>query len=360
MKRIVFFLVIAAIFWNCNQNKDHKTNEKITPDFSYDTSQNKTNDFYDDTEAFTLEGKRVIKIEGEISNPGEINIEELPVHSVIVKEAIIAGDSNSFVGAYRYDGYSLYDILNNYKIQKKNTELFNPIIDLYVIVENEKGEKIILSWGEIYYPVNRHNIIIATSVARIVPSKTKDLWALPETIKLIVANDLLTERNISNPVKITVVSDDIELEGKKGLKPLYSPQINVSDGNENILTINNIPQGIEELEYEAVFYGRGRGIHSTALFKGYLLKNILKNNFSMTKENIRNGIFVISAPDGYRAVFSFSEVFNRNDQSEILLVPDSGNMDGGEFRLFPACDFFSDRAIKAVNGVYFKSLIRNP
>jgi len=32
---------------------------------------------------------------------------------------------------------------------------------------------------------------------RIVPSKTKELWQLPETSKLVVANDLLTERNIS-------------------------------------------------------------------------------------------------------------------------------------------------------------------
>jgi hypothetical protein len=39
---------------------------------------------------------------------------------------------------------------------------------------------------------------------------------------------------------------------------------------------------------------------------------------------------------------------NRNDQQEILLI-DRDNYEGaGRFSLFPACDFFSDRAIKAI------------
>ncbi len=87
--------------------------------------------------------------------------------------------SNAFIGAYRYDGYSLFDILNDRILKKKNKEEFSPIIDLYVEIENAKGEKVVLSWGEIYYPNFLHNSIIATDVMRIVPSKTKELWPLP-------------------------------------------------------------------------------------------------------------------------------------------------------------------------------------
>jgi hypothetical protein len=51
-------------------------------------------------------------------------------------------------------------------------------------------------------------------------------------------------------------------------------------------------------------------------------------------------------------VFSLSEVINRNDQASILIVPCGEGVDGGRFRLLPACDFFSDRAVKALSGVY--------
>ena len=61
----------------------------------------------------------------------------------------------------------------------------------------------------------------------IVPVKSKDQWPLPESSKVIVFSDLYTERNISNPVRITVKSYPKHLWVRKGLKPLYSPSIMV-------------------------------------------------------------------------------------------------------------------------------------
>ncbi len=138
-------------------------------------SQETTNDFYDDAETYRLKGATKIEIAGEIGNPGIIDITGLPLRSLIIKEAVSSGDSNRFVGAYRYDGYSLYDVLNHAVLKKKNEAVFPPIIDMYVTVENESGESVVISWGELYYPNHRHEIIIATHVTRIVPSKTKDL-----------------------------------------------------------------------------------------------------------------------------------------------------------------------------------------
>ena len=83
-------------------------------------------------------------------------------------------------------------------LKKKNEADFQPIIDLYVEVTNDRGESVVFSWGEIYYPVNRHRLLIATSVARIVPSKAKDLWPLPTETKIIAGNDLVTVRNRNN------------------------------------------------------------------------------------------------------------------------------------------------------------------
>jgi hypothetical protein len=276
--------------------------------------------------------------------------------SLIIKEALIDEDSNRFVGAYRYDGYSLYDILNPSILDKKNKEEFSPIIDIFVEIEDAEGNSIVLSWGEIYYPIHRNEIIIATQAARIVPSKTKDLWPLPEDVKLIVGPDLLTERNISNPVRITVRSAEVSYLVERDLNPLFSGKISVINDTSIVGELLKIPKEITKLTYESVFYGRGRGIHSTTPFNGYLLKEILSSYFKIDKDLIKKGYFVAASIDGYRSVFTFSEIFNRNDQAEVLLVQDPRNQDGGIFRLFPSADFFSDRAVKAVAEI---RLIRN-
>jgi len=72
----------------------------------------------------------------------------------------------------------------------------------------------------------------------------------------------------------------------------------------------------------------------------------------VSRENLQKGIICISAADGYRAAFSWSEIFNRNDQQEFLLVETREGEDGGLFRIFPAADFFSDRAIKSVTEIH--------
>ena len=134
----------------------------------------RNNNFYDDTETISLKGGE-IEIAGEVENPGFVDLNSLTKHSVIVKEALLDGDGKDvFIGAYRYDGYSLFDILTNRLVNKKNKEEFSSIIDLYVEIENDKGEKVMVSWGEIFYPSNLHKIIFATDVSMIVPSKTKD------------------------------------------------------------------------------------------------------------------------------------------------------------------------------------------
>ncbi len=318
---------------------------------SVSTLMAQTNDFYDDAETVKLKTP-AIEVLGEIANPGKIALEALPLRSVIVKETLLADGKDKFIGAYRYDGYSLYDILNQSILQKKNEADFPPIVDLYVEIENDKGEKIVISWGEIYYPVHRHEILIATQVARIVPSKTKDLWPLPTDSKLVVAADLLTHRNISNPVKITVKSYSGKYAINKGMSPMFSKSFSISEDTKKIAEINALDKDMLTLTYPTVFYGRGRGIHGTTPFTGIMLKELLSKYVILNDKNLKTGIFVVAGQDGYHATFSFSEVMNRNDQSEFMVVPVLGDgTDGGAFQLFPAADFFSDRAIKALESI---------
>jgi len=312
-----------------------------------------TNDFYDNDQTHALKPAEVT-VEGEIENPGPVDFGELPLRSVIVKETVLDEGKGSFVGAYRFDGYSLYDILNERKLRKKNDEEFPPIIDAYVVVENADGRKAVVSWGEIYYPVHLHEIIIATRVMRIVPSKTKDLWPLPKGSRLVVGTDLLTERNLPLPSKITVRSWPHSYTVNKGMKEMYVDRFTVLRGTTVVETYRCLQQGMRNEQYPTVFYGRGRGIHGVSTFDGVQLRGLLSQHFDVNVENLRVGLVGVAAEDGYRGVFTLSELCNRNDQSETLLLDVGEGEEGGRYKLFPAGDFFSDRAIKSVNEIRFE------
>jgi hypothetical protein len=311
-----------------------------------------TNNFYDKSETYQLPVKE-LTVEGEITNPGKVDFSTLPMHSVIIKETLLGSDGgDKFVGAYRYDGYSLFDILEKKIHKKANADKFTPIIDMYVEIENANGERVVFSWGEIYYPNNLHRILIADGVSRIIPSKTNDLWELPVENKIVAGNDLITERNISSPVKITVKSFPGSFKVIKGLSPMFSKQIKIFNHGTPVGSITDYPPDFKEVTYGTIFYGRGRGIHSTEPFTGLLLKDILTVNYRPTRESLQQGITCIAAEDGYRCILSFSELFNRNDQQEFLLVKTDTDEDGGLFRIFPASDFFSDRAVKSVSEIH--------
>jgi hypothetical protein len=311
------------------------------------------NDFYDNTAEKTLPGKLKIEVCGEIANPGFVDLGSLPRRSLIIREARLEKGAIAFIGSYRYDGYSLFDILKEKVVAKKNQAEFRPIIDLLVAVENAKGEKVILSWGEIYYPSALQRIIIADRVAPIIPSETKENWPWPETMKLVCGNDLVSERNIGSPTRITVFSAPLSLPGKKGQKPLYAANFQVTRPGGLAVAFDLAGlQGASRI-YPSVFYGRGKGFHGIQYFNGSPLKDALKSFFTMDSETLSRGYLVAASIDGYRIAMSCSELFNRNDQAEFLLIDRSNDQDGGRFSIFPAADFFSDRALKAVNTIHF-------
>ncbi|MBM3436623.1 MAG: hypothetical protein FJY07_10460 [Bacteroidetes bacterium] len=349
---IAGLMILVGI--SCDNRKSAGKKDLPGTEVSIPDTSDRTNNFYDNAETYMLTPVN-LTLAGEIANPGMVNTEELPLHSVIVKETLLSDNGDTFVGAYRYDGYSLFDILNLFKIAKVNEPEFPPIIDLFIEVENSNGDLVRISWGEIYYPNHLHEIIIATRVTRIVPSKTKDLWPLPKECKLVCAADLITERNISSPVKITIKSYPKSLVTVKGMSPVFSPDFKIFVDDQLFTTIYQISPEFGIQTYNTIFYGRGRGIHSTQPFQGFLLKEIIKRYSSVNRDFLQKGLILIAAKDGGRGVFTASEVMNRNDQAELLLVHKPDETDGGAFRLFPAGDFFSDRAIKAIESIYIST-----
>lgn len=315
-------------------------------------ARERNNDFYDDSPTRKLMGNVFVEVTGEVVKPGTVNLASLPVRSVIVREAVSEEEGSRFVGSYRYDGASLFDILKGFEVKKRNQEEFGSVIDMMVVVENKNHEKMVFSWGEIYYPNTHHRIIMATHVSRIVPSKTKEQWPLPKKVRMVCANDLISDRNLSDPVRITVMSSPLSFPVRKGMNPVYSEKVLLLNGKEPAGELTDLAKWGPELSYPAVFYGRGRGFHGIQYFRGKPLRKILAELFPVTRERIRQGYFVVSAMDGYRIVLGYSELMNRNDQCDFLIV-DMKKKNKGRFRFFPAPDFFSDRAVFAVKSIHF-------
>lgn len=350
--RKISLILLAFVMFSCQHSEMKKqNNEPVVQNLE-------TNDFYDDAPGKHLVGDFQVTVSGEVAETYNLDLSDFPRRSVIFKNTKYSSDGGKFIGAYEYHGVSLYDILNHVKLQKANQENFAPIIDLYVVVENAKGDFSVFSWGEIYYAANRHQIIIADRVNPIVPSKTKDQWPMPEIVQLVPGLDLFTDRMISNPTQIGIYSFHGEFAAMPKSDKMYADTIALKNVGKDKRIISELPATLPDVMMKSTFYGRGRGIHGITDFKGKLLKDVIVKDYPMSPKALRQGLVVVSAADAYRAVFTYSEIMNRNDQSEILIT-DRGDVDGGRFRIFPAPDYFSDRAVKSVSTIDYYSMTRD-
>ena len=308
-----------------------------------------TPSFFDDSEVKEFALKSII-VDGEVENPGAVDLTSLPLHGFPMKDLTYGKDKNKFIGSYFVNGYSLFDIINQKKIKKANEEEFKPATDLYVIVENDKGEKTVFSWGELYYAKNNFSALITKSVSAINPGKMKMKWPMPESSRLICSSDAFNFRSIANPVKITVKSFAGNYS-KDRVKETYSPDIKiVKDGNNSV--INDV-SGVEIRKFRGIGYGHGRGWKGIDSVEGFVFGSILQKNIKIDMNECRNTILCVSAKDGYRATFSLSEIINRNDMNDFLLIEKNGAPDDGKYNLFATPDFFVDRNVRSVEKIEF-------
>lgn len=297
----------------------------------------------------------LLEVAGEVSNPGMVNLKKFYKREVFIREANLAPDGLAvFTGAYRYKGYSLFDLLHPFNHQKKNSDVFRPAIDLYVIVENDKGESVTLSWGEIFFTSTPHQILIATEAAPVKPYRKEVEYPVDSQWKLVVGSDLFATRQLINPVKITVKSFDRKnYTINRDLSPMYSHELIISLKDSLIFKVNEYTHEMNNLTYRSVFYGIGMGHHPNHVFKGRSLNDVASKHFDLLNPILfRNGLVCFAGIDGYRAIFSFSELFNRVDQTASMLVVTEDGLDGGRYRIFHPIDFYADRSVKSLAEMY--------
>ena len=79
--------------------------------------------------------------------------------------------------------------------------------------------------------------------------------------------------------------------------------------------------------------------------------------FILEKSGIKadlNQVFLVSAPDGYRSLFSYGELFLHPVGERVLIADKIDGQpieEGGKFWLIPPDDAMADRTVKAVSEI---------
>ena len=323
--------------------------------------QSGANNYFSQTEAIELKGPDKIVIMGEVPQEQVVKLKRIPYRSVAVREGRISGDTIAFEGAFRYDGYALCDILSAIKVDKLSKDDFYPPIDLYVEVRNDAGEVAVFSWGEIFYPANMYNIIIAKYATRVVPGKTGELWTLPPTTKLVAGSDRLSERNILAPTSITIRSlrGDYVVDRERTNDVSHTLVLEQAGGRSVMLDAKSsefaqLTAQIPVNTYTNVMYGHGMGYKGFGSYSGWWLSEVMKPWFEASAKDLRTGMFSVEGLDGYRAAVSFSELMNRNDCAEMILMyagDKSGERGREGLSTYAANDMMVDRAIKGLSKI---------
>jgi hypothetical protein len=334
MKRLAFFLILLA-----------------APLAGQDRKQ-PTNSLFDDYEMKTF-APASLAVQGEVENPGPVDLNSLPLRGAAIKELGIENGKQVFKGSFFVSGYALCDVLNGKKPKKVPENTFGPLVDMYVIVENEKGEKAVFSWGEIYHR-DSSDILITRTEQPVYPARAKTTWPLPNGPRLVCGGDLLNRRFIGNPTRITVKSYSGAAPAAKP-KDIYAPQIILAT-RAGATKIGDIDGAVERRNCTSVLFGHGMGFKEVLSLRGYVLRDLIAGKAGWAPENSNSVFVVVSAKDGYRSVFSGSEVMNRNDQQDLLLNDLGDTPNGGRYTLIVPGDFFADRDVRSVEKIELVSI----
>lgn len=322
------------------------------------------------TGAFASSSSYSIRVDGLVNQPLDLDRADLGRFQNVHVQLNEVMKDKSYRGVFLYQGVPLREILSLATIEKKGKG-FRKQIDLAVLVRNRQGKEVVLSWGEIFYR-NSGDIIIATAASPIMPHHECSSCHEPDFYepymdqlrrpigfpKLVVAGDSYADRSLEDIEHIRVVYPRPDVPGDRS-KKLYSPSFVVTGAVKKELTVKDL-SGYPRREMRIDFIGEGKGFHGIQDLSGALFKAVIED--AGIEPNLCL-VFHVSAPDGYRSLFSYGEVF-LDRTGDRMFIADRINGEpideGGKFFLISSEDLMADRDIKAVAKIEVISLGETP
>jgi hypothetical protein len=267
-------------------------------------------------------------------------------------------------GVFDYQGVPLQTLLRMAAMRKTGGG-FNKNTDLAVVVRNQAGKEVALSWGEVFYR-NPSNIIVAFSFTPVLPHRTdgcakchapgfyqpaldklKRKVGLP---KLVLANDFYSDRCLEDIVSIEVV----DLNRGSAKKPVPEPSaakftvIDAAGTGQDFADLSGFSR--KQVDFKNI--GDGRGFHGFRQFDGVALREVLAR-FDAGQEPDK--VVLVTATDGYQGLFSFGEIFLAALGDRIIISQQLKDA-SKSFTLVVPDDTAADRMVKNIRKVEILSL----
>jgi hypothetical protein len=307
-----------------------------------------------------------ISITGLVRQPLNLTMEDLGGFNTIRVQLNEVMRDGSFRGVFYYTGVPLRALLELASIEKEETA-FGKKVDLAIRVKGQDGKEVALSWGEVFYR-NPGRILVATSAQPIMPKRTCDKCHSPEEYqprldqfhrkilfpKLVVSNDFYADRCLDGITSIEVLDLRPKMPSEK-MDELYSPEFSITGAGLEPKTFSDL-SAYPKTRTIVKHLGEGRGYHGMEKAEGIVLKALLD---TLDVKPDLTQVFLVSAPDGYRSLFSYGEVFLDPAGGRIILADKINNEPvkrGGKFFLVPPDDLMADRDVKAVEKIELISI----
>jgi hypothetical protein len=255
-----------------------------------------------------------------------------------------------FLGAYRYTGVPVYNILNGIAPAKPADAAFDRPLDMVVTFTNRSGRSVHFSYGELTMSDDCSPVMLAFHREEIKPTKNSDEYdknIFTESItglRLICPREPDTERYLDEVVTMTFqipkTPDAMLPVMKKGTTCSAESLSCIRDGKASTAVYSGVK--VQRVAHW-IRVGHGRGYKGIDSAEGYNLRSFLTKNFNGCGDD---DFFMFIACDGYRVLLSGREIFSTDDGDSFMLLKSlNGKKPVGNNMLAPVKDYFVDRDV---------------
>lgn len=300
----------------------------------------------------------ILSVTGLVKQPLNLTLRDLESYQSVKVQLNEVTRDGKYSGVFYYRGVPLRTLLELASIRKTNTD-FSKKVDLAILVRNREGKEVALSWGEIFYR-NPASVIVATAAVPVKPhhnckachshdvygSRLAQLQRKIRFPKLVINGDSFSDRSLEDISSVRVIDLRPKVMTKRQEK-LCSFRFTVTGKIKKELAVEDL-SAYAHKQVTVKIIGEGKGYHGIVQFAGVPFKLILDK---AGVDGDLKTVFLISAPDGYRSLFSWGEVF-LNPLGGRIMIADRVNKqpisNGGRFMMVVPDDLMADRYVKAV------------
>ncbi len=336
-------------------------------------------------------------LKGCVIKEGTVDPGTLPVVRTLAKIAATSGEYRATLEA---EGVTLSALLEKAEVKKKVNDGFGRPLDTFVVVTGRSGQRALFSWGELFArgdtgPVLAERLRLRVPShheaidAKVYPATLFDAPVrekldlkscqachegpkparldMPRGFCLVVPEDGFGGRFVEDVVEIRVeqVGITVQADKESGKKTpddafVAAPVLVGRDGKTVEVGAEKLA-GVARRQAADATIGMGRGFHGVKKWDGVDLGEAIRA--LLPGEAIGRDVWVlVTALDGYRSLYSGSEVFApRRGEGVLLADRENGEPLGpgsGRCKTVATGDFFIDRGVRLVKEIRVGSVAR--